>query len=272
MKKITIAVILALGLLLVPSAVTAASGIQVVGKTGDGVWTDNTWQVEIYPGESKSTTLNLYNSSSSSLGVEVNISPSSLDNGNLTFELDKANFTMLRKSYADITLTVKASGSATPGTYTAELGIKSEVPPEPTEPEPVEPEIVEPTPEPVAPERERPIEPEPVEPEPEEEEPEVVEPEEEEPEVVEPEVIEPGEEEEEEVIVPVKPGTPQIERKRDKLFRRIDKLTDEELARLVVEFMFYYITDKGDIGSYEIKADEPLKWMGINIQMEVTNG
>lgn len=61
-------------------------------------------------------------------------------------------------------------------------------------------------------------------------------------------------------------GTPQIERKRDKLFKRIDKLTDEELAKLVVEFMFYYLTNKGDIGSYEIKADEPLKWMGIKVE------
>ncbi len=63
-------------------------------------------------------------------------------------------------------------------------------------------------------------------------------------------------------------GTPAIERKREDLFNRIDKLTDDELARLVVEFMFYYLTDKGDIGNYEIKAEEPLKWMGIDIKME----
>ncbi len=63
-------------------------------------------------------------------------------------------------------------------------------------------------------------------------------------------------------------GTPAIARNREDLFKRIDKLTDEELARLVVEFMFYYLTDKGDIGSYEIKATEPLKWMGIDIKME----
>lgn len=222
MKKV-IALILAvtLALLMVPSVASAASGIQIVDRTGNGEWTNNTWQVEIYPGESKSTTLNLYNSSSSSLGVEVTIFPESLDNGNLTFELDKSTFTMPRKSYADVTLSVKANGSATLGTYTAELEIKSEVaptppaPPEPTEPEPepvepevVEPEIVEPTlPEEPELEPEEPIEPEPVEPEP--EEPEVVEPEEEEPEVVEPEVIEPEEEEEEEVVVlPAKPGTP----------------------------------------------------------------
>ncbi|GAI29242.1 unnamed protein product, partial [marine sediment metagenome] len=63
-------------------------------------------------------------------------------------------------------------------------------------------------------------------------------------------------------------GTPAIERERKDLFKRIDKLSDEELAKLVVEFMFYYLTDKGDIGTYEIKAEEPLKWMGISIPKE----
>jgi len=67
-------------------------------------------------------------------------------------------------------------------------------------------------------------------------------------------------------------GTEAIARKREDLFKRIDKLSDEELAKLVVEFMFYFLTDKGDIGTYEIKASEPLKWMGIKIQEESSNG
>ena len=67
-------------------------------------------------------------------------------------------------------------------------------------------------------------------------------------------------------------GTPENDRTRGKLFKAIDKLTDEEVAKLVVEFMFYYLTDKGDIGTYEIKANEPLKWMGIEIQEESSNG
>ncbi|MBA7545536.1 hypothetical protein ES705_37905 [subsurface metagenome] len=206
MKRIAIAVVLAVLLMLVMPVAVSAAGVTVVDRIGDGEWTNNTWQVEIYPGESKSTTISLYNSSSSSLEVEVSISPRSLDNGNLTFELHKAKFTMPRRSYIDVTLSVRANSSTTPGTYTAELEIKSEVPPkdgvtptptppvseeepeEPTEPEePEEPEVVEPE------------EPEVVEPE--EEEPEVVEPEEEEPEVVEPE-------EEEEPYEPEKPGIP----------------------------------------------------------------
>lgn len=127
MRKIAI-LILSLGLLLAPSAASAA-GIQVVTTSGDGVWTDDTWQVEIFPGESKSTTITLYNSSSSSLEVEATILPESLDDGNLTFELDRSSFIMPGRSYTDVTLTVRANSDATPGTYTAELRIKSEVAP-----------------------------------------------------------------------------------------------------------------------------------------------
>ena len=62
-------------------------------------------------------------------------------------------------------------------------------------------------------------------------------------------------------------GTPAIERTREDLFKRIDKLTDEALASLVVEFMFYSLTDKGDIGTYEIKAELPLSWLGVKIEL-----
>ncbi|GAI97809.1 unnamed protein product, partial [marine sediment metagenome] len=94
---------------------------------------DNTWQVDIYPGETRSTTVSLYNSSSSSLEVEVMVIPDSLDDGNLIFELDRADFTMPGRSYSDVTLSVSAAGSATPGTYTAELRIKSEAAPTPSD-------------------------------------------------------------------------------------------------------------------------------------------
>jgi len=131
MKRIigTILTLVTLSFLLAPSVVSAATGIEVVSRSGDGVWTDDTWQVQMFPGGGKATTLRLYNSSSSSLAVEVTVSPSSLDNGNLTFELDKSSFTMPGKSSADVTLNARASGSTTPGTYTTELEIKSELPP-----------------------------------------------------------------------------------------------------------------------------------------------
>jgi len=64
----------------------------------------------------------------SSLETWVTIIPDSLDNGNVTFELNETNFIMLAGSNADVILTAKASGSATPGSYSAELEIKSEIP------------------------------------------------------------------------------------------------------------------------------------------------
>jgi len=127
-KTIAIAAVLVLSLLLAPSSASAAAGVTVTDKTGDGVWTGDTWQVDIFPGEEKSTTLTLYNSSASSLAVEVSIIPSSLDSGNLTFELDKVAFAMPGKSTVEVVLMARASGSVTPGIYTVELGIRSEIP------------------------------------------------------------------------------------------------------------------------------------------------
>ena len=66
----------------------------------------------------------------------------------------------------------------------------------------------------------------------------------------------------------VSAGTADIDRTRATLFKAIDRLSDEQLAQLLVEFMFYYLTDKGDIGTYTIKADEPLKWMGVEITLD----
>jgi len=123
-KKI-IAILLMLAVLLVPSPASASSSIEIVDRVGDGTWIGDTWQVNVYPGESKATTLTLYNSSSESAEVELTIIPESLDNGNLLFELDETTFTMPGKSYADVTLTVKASASVTPGTYTSELSIEA---------------------------------------------------------------------------------------------------------------------------------------------------
>ncbi|MBA7662672.1 hypothetical protein ES703_70702 [subsurface metagenome] len=53
-----------------------------------------------------------------------------------------------------------------------------------------------------------------------------------------------------------------------KLFAAISKLTYEELASLVVEFMLYYLMDHGDIGTYQLQVEEPLGWLGISIQVE----
>ena len=113
MTRIAIAVMLAaLLLLMTPTAVSTTSGVVVVSKTGDGGWIDNAWEVNIYPGESKSTAIKLYNSSSSPLDVWVTILLESLDEGNLTFELDKSSFTIPGKRYTNVILSVEEIGRA----------------------------------------------------------------------------------------------------------------------------------------------------------------
>jgi len=127
MRKIAIAGMLALCLTILITPVASAAGISIISKTGDGAWVGNNWQVDMYPAETKTTTLTLYNSSSSSLDVEASVNPISLDDGNVTFEVDNPAFTMPGKAYADITLSAGASGSATPGVYEAEFELKFEI-------------------------------------------------------------------------------------------------------------------------------------------------
>jgi len=114
MRKVAVAVAVAIGLL--SFTVSADSGLDIVSKTGDGTWTDNTWQVQMFPGEEKATTLKLCNGGKAAVAVF----PSSLDNGNLTFELDKSSLTMP----ADVTLSARASSGTAPGVYSTELEIK----------------------------------------------------------------------------------------------------------------------------------------------------
>jgi len=54
----------------------------------------------------------------------------------------------------------------------------------------------------------------------------------------------------------------------EKLFKEMDKHTYEELSKLVVEFMLYYIADQEDLQRYEIKTRVPLGWLGIKVEAE----
>lgn len=116
--------ILFLSLSVGSSFVGATEGISIVDRTGDGIWTGNTWEVGAYPGEVKSTTIKLYNPTDSRLNVEVRIKPKSLDKKNLIFELDKKNFKISKKSYMEVTLIVRVSKDAKPGTYLTGIEIK----------------------------------------------------------------------------------------------------------------------------------------------------
>jgi len=120
-------VIAALCLLLIPSTISAASDVQITKESGNGSWSDNTWRVDMFPGETKTITLRFYNSTSNSLRVWLTISSITPVNDNLTLSCNGTSFTMSRRRYADVTLTAEADGSIIPDTYTAELGIRSEV-------------------------------------------------------------------------------------------------------------------------------------------------
>lgn len=121
MKRVLF-VVLTIALLLIPLTASADTGsIKVVSKSGDGGWLGGTWLVDMFPGEAKSTAITFYNSSCSSFSVKLSAFPASQDSGNLAFQLDKSDFVMKGKTYAVVVLTVKASSSATPRCYIANL-------------------------------------------------------------------------------------------------------------------------------------------------------
>jgi hypothetical protein len=122
---VAIAAILVVGLLMGSSATSAAGGVTILSKTGDGSWDGTTWKVAMCPGETKTTTVRLYNSSGSKLNLQARVKPKSLERGDLIFELDDKNFTIAKKSYAEVTLVVTASSSVRPGTYSVGLEIKA---------------------------------------------------------------------------------------------------------------------------------------------------
>lgn len=133
MKRIVAVVTgLVLALLLMSPTVEADCGVGVTSRTGDGTWVGDTWKVSIYPNEEKSTTLVLHNLCDDPLVVNIQLDLP--NDSNLTFEVDKTGFVMPNDSYANVTLTVKASGSAVPGLYTTEslVTIGSEPVPTPT--------------------------------------------------------------------------------------------------------------------------------------------
>ena len=114
----------ALGLFVGSSTASAAGGLTVVSKTGDGIWDGATWKVGMYPGKVKTTTIEFYNSSNSKLNVKVRIKPKSLAGRGLVFGLDRKNLTMAPRSHTEVTLVVRASESAGPGIYSADLEVK----------------------------------------------------------------------------------------------------------------------------------------------------
>ena len=128
MKKLIIPILL-LALLLIPLTASAASGVQVVSKTGDGNWTDNTWKVTMYPGEQKSTVVTFKNPSLRDITLALSATPSIFDDGNVIISLDNSTLIVPAKSEACAVISASAAGSATPRTYSAEIRIEVLPPP-----------------------------------------------------------------------------------------------------------------------------------------------
>ena len=154
MKKI-IGVLIILGMLLVPTSVGADNGIKIVDQTGDGVWIE-TWWIEMYPGETKSTSLEFKNESGNTLEVTFFVTHSS---GLLSCWCYRTFTVAPGETFKDC-IVITASGSIPPGvhelTWKAESSIvggpngHGEVPQngedeeEPIDDEPVEEPIEEP--------------------------------------------------------------------------------------------------------------------------------
>lgn len=54
---------------------------------------------------------------------------------------------------------------------------------------------------------------------------------------------------------------------RSKIYAALDKLSDEDLARLIVDFMLSALRYSGDIQTYQVKTTEALNWMGIGVSV-----
>jgi len=130
MKRILIA-LLVIAFLLIPAQSVSAAGVSISQTDGDGAWSGDTWSVDIYPNEEKSTTITLYNSSSYQNDIEVVSNPESFDNGNVTFTLSQSVFSIPAKSYAEFTLTVRANAQTAPGVYSSsiEISMQENLPP-----------------------------------------------------------------------------------------------------------------------------------------------
>lgn len=55
--------------------------------------------------------------------------------------------------------------------------------------------------------------------------------------------------------------------KEEQIYKALDKLSEEELAKLIVEFMLASLTYPGEVEAYRIQTTQALNWMGIGVKM-----
>jgi len=83
----------------------------------------------MYPGEQKSTTITLSNRRPKDITLTLSVTPNIFDDGNVIINLDNSTLIVPGKSETCAVLSASATGSATPGTYSAEIRIEALPPP-----------------------------------------------------------------------------------------------------------------------------------------------
>jgi hypothetical protein len=128
-RKLTLVLVLFLGLLLSPLVTVAQSGdLQVVSRTGDGHWDGDDWYVELYPGEWKSSVVEVKNVSGRTLTVRGYATPCCYDGCTVTICLYSPSASLAAGATRSFTVVAAAKGAAAPGNYTAQLVIQVVIP------------------------------------------------------------------------------------------------------------------------------------------------
>ena len=99
--------------------------ISILGTEGDGEWNSPTWQVSLYAGESKETTITFANSYTKDIAITLSVLAKSDDNGNLTFGFDNPEVMIIpARGNTTVVLRVEASQSVKPGIYSASITLE----------------------------------------------------------------------------------------------------------------------------------------------------
>jgi len=114
-----VVVAMVLVMLLVPSVAQAASNTEVVSWDGDGEWYQNTWYVDLCPGERASIELKIKSSVDAVVYVEHDLPRS------LFLYFDPPAFEIKKGKTERVKIVVYASGEASPGRYEIDFTFKA---------------------------------------------------------------------------------------------------------------------------------------------------
>jgi len=118
MKRIAIAIVIVMALLLIPLTASADPGIEVTDWTGDGEWKDSTWYVDLYAGESASVELKIESSEDTVIFAEYD-TPEVLQ---IYFNPPVLEVKEGKGEWLEVTLYVP--GDAAPGEYEVDFTFK----------------------------------------------------------------------------------------------------------------------------------------------------